>query len=74
MKKIDAQYIKGYMDDALSAATYASETLTGRDTHPLIDEKIHDPFAYFVALRIEEIETLTRSLRDHLHNYLAHMD
>jgi hypothetical protein len=47
--------IKTHLDDGRHHVSCAADILVGRDTYPLNDDKIHDPFAFYVALEIERI-------------------
>ena len=55
---------------AKAHALTVQELLVGRDTHPLVDEGISDPFAYFVALESRRILDQLAALADHVENAL----
>lgn len=51
----DLNTIKDHLDNGRHHVSCAADILTGRDTYPLNDVDISDPFAFYVALEIERI-------------------
>lgn len=55
MKHADLAYISEHLDEARNHISLCGDTLTGRDTYPLVADKIVEPFAFYLAIEIERM-------------------
>lgn len=66
----DIANIEEYLRVAHEQTTLVHDTLVGRDTHPLFDDKIHDPFDYYLAMEIERITGAIIHLKLNVESYI----
>ncbi len=55
MQHADLAYIDEHLDAARNTISLCGDILTGRDTYPLVADKIVEPFAFYLAIEIERM-------------------
>ncbi len=69
MRAAEAQAVLVTVQNALDATGTVVDQLVGRDTYPLWEDDVGDPFAFYVASEIERIRSALTGLQSTVEQY-----